>query len=119
MTQLLKYPLRSVYFRTNRPSTPFQAFLKHIMASTNMRCLTPPSALKGDCPFLAANLYAKSVFGEDALVNVSVEKCVQAVTAIHRRCESLLKISTISIIFCELDGQTFSYLLITLFSLRL
>ena len=50
------------------------AFLDHILASTNMRCLTPPSALDGDCGFLAANLYARSVFGEDALVNVSVEK---------------------------------------------
>ncbi|KAG6390993.1 hypothetical protein SASPL_148739 [Salvia splendens] len=49
-------------------------FLDHIIKSTNMRCLTPPSALEGDCGFLAANLYAKSVFGEDALVNVSVEK---------------------------------------------
>jgi coatomer subunit beta len=28
----------------------------------------------GDCGFLAANLYAKSIFGEDALVNVSIEK---------------------------------------------
>ncbi|CAL5220396.1 g2403 [Coccomyxa viridis] len=49
-------------------------FLNHIVASTNMKCLTPPSALSGDCGFLAANLYAKSVFGEDALVNLSVEK---------------------------------------------
>jgi coatomer subunit beta len=49
-------------------------FLQHIIASTNMKCLTPPSALEGDCGFLAANLYARSVFGEDALVNVSVEK---------------------------------------------
>ncbi|RWW02621.1 hypothetical protein GW17_00034280 [Ensete ventricosum] len=32
------------------------------------------SALDGECGFLAANLYAKSVFGEDALVNISVEK---------------------------------------------
>lgn len=31
---------------------------------------TPP----GECGYLAANLYAKSVFGEDALVNVSVER---------------------------------------------
>ena len=38
------------------------------------RCLTPPSALSGACGFLAANLYAKSVFGEDALVNLSVEQ---------------------------------------------
>ncbi|KAL4577964.1 hypothetical protein LXL04_014079 [Taraxacum kok-saghyz] len=49
-------------------------FLDHIIKSTNMKCLTPPSALDGYCGFLAANLYAKSVFGEDALVNVSVEK---------------------------------------------
>lgn len=49
-------------------------FLNHIVASTNMKCLTPPSALFGNCGFLAANLYAKSVFGEDALVNLSVEK---------------------------------------------
>jgi len=49
-------------------------FLEHIVKSTNMRCLTPPSALEGDSGFLAANLYAKSIFGEDALVNVSVEK---------------------------------------------
>ncbi|CAD5186231.1 unnamed protein product [Musa acuminata subsp. malaccensis] len=49
-------------------------FLNHIIKSTNMKCLTPPSAVDGECGFLAANLYAKSVFGEDALVNVSVEK---------------------------------------------
>ncbi|KAF8400244.1 hypothetical protein HHK36_013541 [Tetracentron sinense] len=49
-------------------------FLNHIIKSTNMKCLTAPSALDGECGFLAANLYAKSVFGEDALVNVSIEK---------------------------------------------
>ncbi|GBG62046.1 hypothetical protein CBR_g28522 [Chara braunii] len=58
----------------NTSITEVQQFLDHIVASTNMKCLTPVSALKGDCGFLAANLYAKSVFGEDALVNVSVEK---------------------------------------------
>jgi len=44
-------------------------------ALIKLRCcpspLPPPA---GDCGYLAANLYAKSVFGEDALVNVSVEK---------------------------------------------
>ncbi len=58
----------------NTTITDVNQFLDHIVASTNMRCLTPPSALDGNCGFLAANLYAKSVFGEDALVNVSVEK---------------------------------------------
>jgi len=49
-------------------------FLKHIIKSTNMYCLTPESALAGECGFLSANLYARSVFGEDALANVSIEK---------------------------------------------
>lgn len=49
-------------------------FLQHIVDKTNMRCLTPTASLGGDTSFLAANLYAKSVFGEDALVNLSVEK---------------------------------------------
>jgi len=30
--------------------------------------------IDGECGFLSANLYAKSVFGEDALANVSIEK---------------------------------------------
>ncbi|KAL9439828.1 hypothetical protein AB3S75_018656 [Citrus x aurantiifolia] len=47
-------------------------FLDHIIKLTNMKCLTAP--LEGNCGFLTANLYAKSVFGEDALVNVSIEK---------------------------------------------
>ncbi|KAG6388124.1 hypothetical protein SASPL_153323 [Salvia splendens] len=58
----------------NTTITNEKEFLDHIIKSTNMRCLTPFSALEGDCGFLAANLYAKSVFGEDALVNISVEK---------------------------------------------
>jgi len=49
-------------------------YLEHLLSSTNMRCLTPKQALAGDCGFLAANLYARSIFGEDALANVSVEK---------------------------------------------
>ena len=46
------------------------------MAITNMNCLTPSKAIGGECNFLAANLYARSIFGEDALINVSVE-CIQ------------------------------------------
>ena len=58
----------------NTTITDVRAFLDHVVRSTNMRCLTSRSALDGECNYLAANLYAKSVFGEDALVNVSVEK---------------------------------------------
>ena len=58
----------------NTTITDVRAFLDHVVRSTNMRCLTSRSALDGECNYLAANLYARSVFGEDALVNVSVEK---------------------------------------------
>jgi len=49
-------------------------YLERIVKVTNMSCLTPEAGLKGECDFLTANLYAKSVFGEDALANVSLEK---------------------------------------------
>ncbi|KAI5808979.1 adaptin N terminal region-domain-containing protein [Peziza echinospora] len=78
-------------------------FLDTLMKCTNMACLTPEASLKGDCQFLSANLYARSVFGksfhpllylicyrslsacmeliyfydylgEDALANLSIEK---------------------------------------------
>lgn len=29
--------------------------------------------MSGDCSFLSANLYARSLFGEDALANLSIE----------------------------------------------
>jgi len=53
--------------------TELSEFLEYIVKSTNMKCLTPFDNSQ-PTTFLAANLYAKSVFGEDALVNVSVEK---------------------------------------------
>lgn len=49
-------------------------FLEDITKATNMKCLTPLSAREEECGFLSANLYAKSIFGEDALANVSVEQ---------------------------------------------
>lgn len=49
-------------------------YLEHIVKSTNMKCLTPEKALSGECGFMAANLYAKSIFGEDVLANISIEK---------------------------------------------
>jgi coatomer subunit beta len=50
-------------------------FLSHILNITNMHCLTPiSSAIDQSCGFLAANLYAKSKFGEDALANLSIQR---------------------------------------------
>eukprot|EP01098_Paradermamoeba_levis_P006129 TRINITY_DN2544_c0_g1_i1.p1 TRINITY_DN2544_c0_g1~~TRINITY_DN2544_c0_g1_i1.p1 ORF type:complete len:934 (-),score=297.14 TRINITY_DN2544_c0_g1_i1:23-2824(-) len=58
----------------NTSITDVNLFLKHILQCTNMNSLTPSSAMEGDCGFLSANLYAKSIFGEDALANISIEK---------------------------------------------
>ncbi|CAM9668843.1 unnamed protein product, partial [Sphacelaria rigidula] len=64
----------NVQVAVNTTFTDLNEFLTHMVAKTNTNCLTPLSSLDGPSSFLAANLYAMSVFGEDALVNVSVEK---------------------------------------------
>uniref|UniRef100_A0A671S9L3 Coatomer subunit beta n=1 Tax=Sinocyclocheilus anshuiensis TaxID=1608454 RepID=A0A671S9L3_9TELE len=58
----------------NTNITDLNDYLQHILKSTNMKCLTPEKTLSGICGFMAANLYARSIFGEDALANVSIEK---------------------------------------------
>jgi coatomer subunit beta len=50
----------------NSKAKSLREFLKQLMACTNMSCLTPEASMKGDCQFLSANLYARSVFGESA-----------------------------------------------------
>uniref|UniRef100_A0A8D8W0Y9 Coatomer subunit beta n=1 Tax=Cacopsylla melanoneura TaxID=428564 RepID=A0A8D8W0Y9_9HEMI len=58
----------------NTNLTDLREYLQHLIKSTNMKCLTPEKALSGQCGFMAANMYARSIFGEDALANLSVEK---------------------------------------------
>ncbi|KAK5134136.1 hypothetical protein LTR08_006911 [Meristemomyces frigidus] len=52
-------------------------FLARLMKVTNMRCLTANGGMGGageeGCGVLGVNLYARSLFGEDALANLSVE----------------------------------------------
>ncbi|XP_059061189.1 coatomer subunit beta [Achroia grisella] len=62
----------------NTNITDLREYLDHLLSSTNMKCLTPNKALSGQCGFMAANLYARSIFGEDALANLSIE------TPLHR-----------------------------------
>merc|ERR1719334_2370881 len=59
----------------NTDITDLHAFIAHVAAITNMQLLTPLTAEHGQsvCQFLAANLHAKSIFGEHALMNVSIE----------------------------------------------
>ncbi|XP_055712157.1 coatomer subunit beta isoform X2 [Phlebotomus papatasi] len=61
----------------NTTLTDLHEYLKHLLHSTNMKCLTPEKALSGQCGFMAANMYARSIFGEDALANLSIEKSVE------------------------------------------
>ncbi|XP_047003806.1 coatomer subunit beta [Schistocerca americana] len=58
----------------NTNLTDLHEYLHHLISSTNMKCLTPEKALSGQCGFMAANMYARSIFGEDALANLSIEK---------------------------------------------
>jgi coatomer subunit beta len=54
-----------VNINTKMPAnTNLRDFLRRLMKVTNMSCLTPEASLEGDCQFLSANLYARSVFGK-------------------------------------------------------
>ncbi|KAI8057845.1 adaptin N terminal region-domain-containing protein [Syncephalis plumigaleata] len=68
--------------------TDLREYLKFLQKRTNMNCLTPPQAMSGDCGFLSANLYARSIFGEDALANLSIEKRGDAPITGHIRIRS-------------------------------
>ncbi|KAJ2924380.1 hypothetical protein H1R20_g12715, partial [Candolleomyces eurysporus] len=88
-------------------------YLQHVMKVTNMSCLTPEGATSGDCDFLSANMYARSLFGafapplrftlfillidclngfeyagEDALANLSIERTEQGTITGHVRIRS-------------------------------
>ncbi|KAH9929686.1 coatomer protein [Fomitopsis serialis] len=65
-----------------------EQYLHHVMKSTNMSCLTPEGAVSGDCDFLSANMYARSLFGEDALANLSVERTEAGTITGHVRIRS-------------------------------
>ncbi|KAJ7684598.1 coatomer protein [Mycena polygramma] len=71
----------------NQMSDP-REYLAHVMKATNMSCLTPEGATSGDCDFLSANMYARSLFGEDALANLSVERTAAGTITGHVRIRS-------------------------------
>ncbi|CUG86806.1 coatamer beta subunit, putative [Bodo saltans] len=55
----------------NTDLTDLREFVERIVVETNMRPLDPIP--HGNCDYLSSSLYARSVFGEDALANVSLE----------------------------------------------
>ncbi|KJA28298.1 hypothetical protein HYPSUDRAFT_61930 [Hypholoma sublateritium FD-334 SS-4] len=72
----------------NYPMSDPREYLKHVMKATNMSCLTPEGATSGECNFLSANMYARSLFGEDALANLSVERSEAGTITGHVRIRS-------------------------------
>ncbi|KAF8635297.1 hypothetical protein AX15_000475 [Amanita polypyramis BW_CC] len=72
----------------SNPMSDPREYLKHVMKVTNMACLTPDGAVSGECDFLSANLYARSLFGEDALANLSVERVEGGTITGHVRIRS-------------------------------
>lgn len=63
-------------------------YLDELMAGTNMKCLTPGAINGEECHFLAANLYSRSSFGEDALANLCIEKTADGPIIGHVRIRS-------------------------------
>lgn len=57
-------------------SKSFKGLIEEITSSLNMKLVVPRdiNTIDEDSAFLVANLYTKSKLGEDALVNISVEK---------------------------------------------
>lgn len=49
-------------------------FLERLLAATHLACITPSFGLAEGGEYLAANMYAKSVFGEDVLANICLER---------------------------------------------
>jgi coatomer subunit beta len=91
-----------------------------------MSCLTPEGALSGDCDFLSANLYARSLFGEfdvslyrlgdsteitgeDALANLSIERTEGGTITGHVRIRS--KTQGIALSLGDRITSTFTFLL--------
>jgi len=58
----------------NTTITDLREYLEHVAETTNMKLLTTGVALDGECGFLVGNFCAHSIFGEDALTNISIEK---------------------------------------------
>ena len=56
----------------NSKAKSLREFLEQLMKCTNMSCLTPEASMKGDCQFLSANLYARSVFGKSLAISSSL-----------------------------------------------
>jgi coatomer subunit beta len=72
----------------NSKAKTLREFLNQLMKATNMSCLTPEASMKGDCQFLSANLYARSVFGKCTSPQLEVMMCADIYARRGCSCES-------------------------------
>jgi coatomer subunit beta len=70
------------------PSGDLRKFVDHLTRETNLCLLTPENALSGECSYLSCNMAARSLFGEDALANTSLEKMENGQIQGHMRIRS-------------------------------
>ena len=68
--------------------TPIKIASASIGAASSIASAMVQGAMSGDCAFLSANLYARSLFGEDALANLSIEKTDTGAITGHVRIRS-------------------------------
>ena len=70
--------------------------------------------MSGDCSFLSANLYARSLFGEDALANLSIEKTDAGSITGHVRIRSKTQGIALSlgdrITLCKCNSLTYRFI---------
>ena len=59
-------------------------YIEHLCKETHMNCITPTTLFCSEIGFLSANLYATTIFGDDALANVSVELNKNKITGMVR-----------------------------------
>ncbi|KYQ91924.1 coatomer protein complex beta subunit [Tieghemostelium lacteum] len=64
--------------------TDLVAYVRHISKLTNMGILTPEVHLSNDTGILSASLCARSVFGEDVLANICIEKSEEKIVGYIR-----------------------------------
>jgi len=60
----------NIYFRL------FKDIIQNLITELNLKLIVPSdlSVIDEDSAFLVSNLYTKSKLGEDALINISIEK---------------------------------------------
>lgn len=75
----------------NSKAKDLRTFLRDLMKATNMTCLTPEASMKGECQFLSANLYARSVFGKFEKGHCCVYVRLMLTTFCRRGCSGQLE----------------------------